>query len=434
VSDHSSGSDARTASGDAPAGAAPWSVPTWLDRATQWAWRLLVLLVAVAGVVTITVRLSLVTLPIIIALIISTLAVPPARRLERRGLPRIVAAGIVVIGGISAFVGFVVAIAPAFVRQGRALVPTVLEAADTVLAWLEEGPLGYPREELTASFGDLMGGLQGPEGADGLGALTTGVATQVGTIAMGIGRGLTALLLSLVLLFFFVKDGEQLVGWFIRRTPDPHRDLVRALGKRGWLALAGYVRGTAAVAAIDAIGIGIGLAILRVPLVLPLSVLVFIGGFIPVIGAFLTGLLAVLVALAAGGPTTALIVLAIVVAVQQVESSLLQPTIMRRAVRLHPVVVLSVLAAGTLLVGIAGAFLAVPIAAVLAAVGNEFRLRQEAARLGRTIGPEPLGGPGIDPDLLLPSAPGTPDGSATRTADGTADGAGDGTAEDPARG
>ena len=434
MSDHSSGSDARTASGDAPAGAAPWSVPTWLDRATQWAWRLLVLLVAVAGVVTITVRLSLVTLPIIIALIISTLAVPPARRLERRGLPRIVAAGIVVIGGISAFVGFVVAIAPAFVRQGRALVPTVLEAADTVLAWLEEGPLGYPREELTASFGDLMGGLQGPEGADGLGALTTGVATQVGTIAMGIGRGLTALLLSLVLLFFFVKDGEQLVGWFIRRTPDPHRDLVRALGKRGWLALAGYVRGTAAVAAIDAIGIGIGLAILRVPLVLPLSVLVFIGGFIPVIGAFLTGLLAVLVALAAGGPTTALIVLAIVVAVQQVESSLLQPTIMRRAVRLHPVVVLSVLAAGTLLVGIAGAFLAVPIAAVLAAVGNEFRLRQEAARLGRTIGPEPLGGPGIDPDLLLPSAPGTPDGSATRTADGTADGAGDGTAEDPARG
>jgi predicted PurR-regulated permease PerM len=434
VSDHSSGSDARTAA----AGGAPWSVPTWLDHATQWAWRLLVLLVAVAGVVTITVRLSLVTLPIIIALIISTLAVPPARRLERRGLPRIVAAGIVVIGGISAFVGFVVAIAPAFVRQGRALVPTVLEAADTVFVWLEEGPLGYPREELTAAFGDLLGGLQGPEGADGLGALTTGVATQVGTIAMGIGRGLTALLLSLVLLFFFVKDGEQLVGWFIRRTPAPHRDLVRALGKRGWLALAGYVRGTAAVAAIDAIGIGIGLAILRVPLVLPLAVLVFIGGFIPVIGAFLTGLLAVLVALAAGGPTTALIVLAIVVAVQQVESNLLQPTIMRRAVRLHPVVVLSVLAAGTLLVGIAGAFLAVPIAAVLAAVGNEFRLRQEAARLGRTIGPDPLGGPGIDPDLLLPSAPGTPDGSATRTADGagdgTRDGTADGTAEDPARG
>ncbi|MEY2982495.1 MAG: hypothetical protein RL562_2722 [Planctomycetota bacterium] len=396
-------SGASTRGGGTPAAA--WSVPVWLDRATQWAWRLLVLLAATTLLVAITVRLSLLTLPVLVALIASTLAVPPARRLERRGVPRLIAAGIVVIGGISAFIGFVVAIAPAFVRQGRELVPTVLAATDTVLQWLEDSPIDFGRDQLSASFDDLVARISGPGGLEGLGAIGSGVANQVGLIAMGIGRGITALLLSIVLLFFFVKDGEQLVGWFISRTPVVHRDLVRALGQRGWVALVGYVRGTATVAAIDAVGIGIGLAILGVPLVLPLALLVFIGGFVPVIGAFLTGLLAVLVALADGGLTTALIVLAIVVGVQQLESNLLQPTIMRRAVRLHPVVVLAVLATGTLLIGVTGAFLAVPIAAVLAATGNEFRLREEAARAGRTVGPEPIGGPGIDPDLLLPSAP-----------------------------
>jgi putative heme transporter len=155
------------------------------------------------------------------------------------------------------------------------------------------------------------------------------------------------------------------------------------------------VRGTAAIALIDAVGIGIGLAIVGVPLVLPISVLVFLGGFIPVIGAFITGLIAVLVALATAEPGAALqnslIVLAIVVGVQQFESNVLQPVIMRRAVSLHPVVVLSVLTAGAALIGILGAFLAVPIAAVIAAVGNELRLRSEAN------GQDPPEDPGPDP-------------------------------------
>jgi RimJ/RimL family protein N-acetyltransferase len=183
-----------------------------------------------------------------------------------------------------------------------------------------------------------------------------------------------------VLLFFFVKDGEQIVGWFIARAPERVRDDMRASGARGWGALAGYVRGTAAIALIDAVGIGLGLLIVGVPLVLPLTLLVFVGGFVPVIGAFVSGLLATLVALATGGLTTALIVLAIVVVVQQVESNILQPMIMRRAVSLHPIVILSVLTAGAVIVGVLGAFLAVPIAATLAAVGNELRLRGELRR------------------------------------------------------
>ena len=375
-------------------------VPRWLDVGATYGWRLIVVAVAITGLVLSLQRLSLLTLPATIALIASTLAVPPARRLERRGVPRLVAAGIVVIGGISALTGIIVAIAPAFARQGRELLPTILTALDTVLVWLEEGPIGYDRAELTRLASDMFSDVGS---FSGMGA---GVASQVGSIAVGVGRGVTALLLSIVLLFFFVKDGEQLVDWFIRRTPAHHRDLLRATGQRGWSALSGFVRGTAAVAAIDAIGIGIGLAIVGVPLVLPLAALVFIGGFVPVIGAFLTGLLAVLVALAAGGLKTALIVFAIVLAVQQLESNLLQPVIMRRAVALHPVVVLSVLTAGTLLVGIVGAFLAVPIAAVISAIGNEMRLRAEAIAAGVDPGPRPLGGPRVDPTLLLPRAPG----------------------------
>ncbi len=150
------------------------------------------------------------------------------------------------------------------------------------------------------------------------------------------------------------------------------------------------MRGTALVALVDAIGIGVGLAILGVPLVLPIAVLTFFGGFIPVIGAFVAGLIAVLVALASTGElTTTLLVLAVVVGVQQFESNVLQPVIMRRAVSLHPVVILAALTAGGLLAGIIGAFLAVPIAAVLSAVGNELRLRHEAAARGEPIEDEP---------------------------------------------
>ena len=168
-------------------------------------------------------------------------------------------------------------------------------------------------------------------------------------------------------------------------------------GARSWTALGGYVRGTATIALIDAIGIMIGLLILQVPLVAPLTLLVFLGGFLPVIGAFIAGLVAVLVALAAAGIVKALLVLGVILLVQQIEGHLLQPVIMRRAVALHPVVILTALAAGAALAGIVGAFLSVPIAAVVAAAGNELRLRAEAARdagPGGVDDPDPLGEPG----------------------------------------
>ena len=367
-------------------------VPAWLDTTVQYTWRSIVLLVGIAVLITAMTRLYLVTLPVIIALILSTLCVPPARRLESAGWPRLAAAGVVVVGGVGTVFGLLGLLAPAFVRQIQELGPTVAQGFNELLIWLEEGPIGYDREQLDELLATWMDSLSGAAGA---------IAAQIGTVAVALVEGFTALALALVLLFFFVKDGEQLVGWFQRLTPPVHRDDVRAASQRGWVALSGFVRGTSLVALIDAIGIGVGLLILDVPLVLPLSVLVFFGGFVPVIGAFVTGFLAVLVALADQGITTALLVTGVVLLVQQVESNLLQPTIMKRAVSLHPVVILAVLTAGAVLVGIVGAFLAVPITAVLAAVGNELRLRHQLREAGHhPPGPAPVGGPGVDPETL----------------------------------
>ncbi|TVP72536.1 MAG: AI-2E family transporter [Nitriliruptor sp.] len=371
-------------------------VPTWLDTSVQYTWRGIVLLAGLALLIVAMTRLYLVTLPVIIALILSTLCVPPARRLERAGWPKIAAAGLVVVGGAGSFFGLIALLTPAFVSQIQELGPTVAEGFNQLVLWLEEGPIGYDREQLDELLATAVDAVSGAAGT---------IAAQLGTLAVAVVEGLTALALALVLLFFFVKDGEQLVAWFLKMTPVAHRDDIRAAGQRGWVALSGFVRGTSLVALIDAVGIGIGLLILDVPLVLPLSVLVFFGGFVPVIGAFVTGLLAVLVALADQGLQTAVIMALIVLAVQQIESNLLQPTIMKRAVSLHPVVILGVLTAGAVLIGIVGAFLAVPVTAVLAAVGNELRIRHELRDRGHYLGPTPAGGPGVDPETLKAQFP-----------------------------
>jgi putative heme transporter len=359
-------------------------VPSWLATSAAWAWRLLALLVASSVVLWLLIRLYLVSLPVIIALILATLCVPPARALEARGLHRTASAAVVVLGGVIALGGVFAALTPAFIAQVQELRPTVIDAIDQLFLFLETGPLGWDREEV---MGFLDTGLQAARERGGE------IASQVVSGAAIAVQGIAALTLAIVLLFFFVKDGEQIVAWLLARTPADHQETMRAVGRRAWTALAGFVRGTAAVALIDAIGIGVGLAIVGVPLVLPIAVLVFLGGFIPVIGAFVTGLLAVLVALAAGGLQQALIVFAIVLAVQQIESNVLQPVIMRRAVSLHPVVILAALTAGATLTGVIGAFLAVPIAAVVAAVGNELRLRHEVSSTGVEPDDDPIGPP-----------------------------------------
>jgi putative heme transporter len=368
VSDERRGAEERVPTGTRD-GSTRSAVPDWLDRAAGWSWRLVTIGVLIVLVGWLFSRLFIVTLPVIIGLVLATLCVPLAERLERAGLPRAPSALIVIVGGIAVLGGLIALVAPAFVDQIVDLRPTLEDGVEEALLWLEEGPLGID----AANLDQILSQIQSQASGSG-GRIFSGVAAGVVSLI----EFLAGIALLIVLLFFFVKDREEITGWLIARTPEPRRDTMRAVGQRAWGALAGYVRGTALVALIDAIGIGIGLAIIGVPLVLPLAFLVFLGAFLPVVGAFIAGLIAVLVALAAGGVTEGLLVLGVIVLVQQIEGNVLQPVIMRRAVALHPTVVLVALTAGAAVGGIVGAFLAVPFAAVVSAVGNELRLRHEA--------------------------------------------------------
>ena len=204
--------------------------------------------------------------------------------------------------------------------------------------------------------------------------------TGAATVAEAVG----GVLLVLVLLFFLLKDGRPMWRWILARVPERARPTTAAAGRAGWRTLGAYTRGTMVIAAIDAAGIGLALVLLRVPLALPLAVITFLGGFVPIIGATVAGGVAVLVGLAARGPVTALLVLAAVIVVQQVEGNLLEPLIMKRQVCLHPVVVLLTVTAGTLLGGIVGAFVAVPVGAVVYSVVSTIaEYRGRAADVGR---------------------------------------------------
>lgn len=183
--------------------------------------------------------------------------------------------------------------------------------------------------------------------------------------AIGVAETLAGVLLALVLLFFLLKDGPAMADWVRGVLPAHSRRRWFDAMAASWRSLARWARGTVLVAAIDAVGIGLALVLLDVSMALPLALLTFLGAFVPILGATVAGALATLVALAANGPTDALLVLAAVIAVQQIEGNLLQPLIMGKALRLHPAVVLVVVTAGTLIGGIAGALVAVPLTAAV---------------------------------------------------------------------
>jgi putative heme transporter len=188
---------------------------------------------------------------------------------------------------------------------------------------------------------------------------------------------IAAIVFSLFVMFFFLKDGPKMWAWFLSRLPENGREIAAHAGEAGWETVSRYVRGTLIVGAIDAVGIGIALAIIGVPFALPLALLVFIGGLVPYVGSTVSGTVAVLVALAANGPVDALLTLAAVIGVQQLEGNLLEPLILGRQVRLHPVVVVLAVFAGSLTGGIAGAVVAVPLTAVAYRV---FRVLQDRRR------------------------------------------------------
>ncbi|ORI16407.1 AI-2E family transporter [Rhodococcus sp. 1168] len=322
----------------------------------EWTWRLLVLFAGFLTLCYVVIRLETVFIPIGLALLASAMLVPIVDWMQRRGVPRSAAVVVVIIASIGVVVGIMTFVVEQFIEGLPQLGDQFTASINDIQSWLSTGPLHISEDQIRQTSDDAVKAIQDNQAAVTSGALTT--ATLIGEI-------FTGALLTLFTLIFFLYGGDQIWNFVTRLAPTSARRRIRLAGSQGFGSLIGYVRATVAVAAADAIGIGAGLAILGVPLALPLASLVFIGAFIPIVGAFLTGFVAVFIALVTKGLITALITLGIVVAVMQLEGHVLQPLLLGRAVRLHPLAVVFAITLGILLAGIVGGLLAVPIVAVL---------------------------------------------------------------------
>ncbi|WP_330252688.1 AI-2E family transporter [Nocardia sp. NBC_00565] len=304
-------------------------------------------------------KLWVVLLPVALALIIATVLWPPTRWLTEHRFPPGAAASVTVLGFLGLLAGVIAVIVPSVVDQAPELADKSTAGVNRVRDWLQGPPLRVRDEQLESAVDAIVQRLKSSSEQIASGVFS-GVSTATST--------LVTLFLVLVLVFFFVKDGPRLLPWMHAVLGSRSGRHLEQVLNRIWATLGGFIRTQALVSLIDAVCIGTGLVILDVPLAFVLAVLTFIGGFVPIVGAFVAGALAVLVALVANGLTTALIVLGIIIAVQQLEGNVLQPVLQSRSMQLHAVVVLVAVTAGSALYGIVGAFLAVPVAAVAAVV------------------------------------------------------------------
>jgi predicted PurR-regulated permease PerM len=344
----------------------PNGVPPTLERLAGYSWRLLVVLLAAGVVVFLLIRLKVIVVPVILALFLATLLVPLVKWLEARGWRHLPAVLAVFVGALVVIGGIVALFVPLVGNEVGALRARADQGIDELGDYLASQPFGLSQEDVNRYIDQARAQL-----SENSSRITRGVVTG----ATALVEILTGLVLTFFLTFFFVKDSERFTSWILDFVGEPRAGDLREIGRRAAAAVSGYLRGQAAVGLVDAVFIGVGLAIVGVPLVLPLAFLTFLAAFLPLVGAFLAGVLAALVALVTKGLVAALIVVGITLLVQQLEGHLLAPVLLGRAVSLHPVVIIIALGAGSILGGIIGAFLAVPIAAVGVAVGSYLRGR-----------------------------------------------------------
>ncbi len=325
----------------------------WLGRVSIRSAQILVILALAAVTVWALTRIPLVVIPLLIALILAAAIGPVVNWLRSRGMPAILATWLTFLAILAVLAGIITLITIAVRNQWDDLVASAAAGLEQLQDYLANGPFDIDQEQITEVRDTIIDFLTTAEfGTGAIAGVTTAIEIGAGAI------------LVVVILFFFLKDGEKIWNFFLQPFEGERLARARRIGKTGLTVLGGYVRGTAIVAFVDAVAIGIGLFILGVPLALPLAVIVFITAFIPLVGATLAGILAALVALVANGPLVALIVIIIVIAVNQLEGDLLQPIVMSQSLKLHPLVILVALTAGTVLGGIAGAVLAVPLTAL----------------------------------------------------------------------
>lgn len=340
-----------------------------LKRVALTAVQLLVIAVAAYGIWFLLKQFWTGLLPVILALLVCTVLAPPVSWLRKKRWPSALAALTTMLAFLAAVVGLFMIIAPDVARQSQTLYFQVFDGIQQLQLWLTGPPLNLDEADLNDFINQIMEWLQ----------------DQAGAIAGGIFSGLSAatsvlitLGIMIVLTFFFLKDGHRFLPWLRRASGRRAGRHMTELLTRGWNTLGGFIRAQAVVSFVDAFFIGLGLLLIGVPMALPLAVITFVAGFIPYIGAITAGALAVLVALVSLGFTEALLTLILILAVQQLEGNILSPVLQSRAMDLHPVIVLISVTVGGGLFGIIGAFLAVPVAAMIA-VG--FRYVQDMAML-----------------------------------------------------
>ena len=332
------------------------AVTPQVRKAAAWEWRLVVLAAAAAVLFWLIQRFVVIVVPLALALILTALFLPAVDWLHRRRVPRSLAVILVFLLGLGALGGLLTFVVTRFIEGLPHLVDQITVSIDSLRDWAANGPLELGQQQINNAVDSAIGTLQQRQAE-----ITSGVMSTASALA----KFVTGFFITIFMLIVFLHGGRSIYEFVTRIVPVQVRERVRDAGRSGFTTLTGYVQGTFVVALVDGIGIGIGLLVLGIPLALPLASLVFLGAFVPFVGAMVTGFLAVVIAILAKGWLYGLFTLGLVLAVQQLEGNVLQPLIMGRAVRLHPLAVLVALTAGGVVAGIIGVLLAVPLLAFL---------------------------------------------------------------------
>lgn len=367
-------------------------IPYGVRIAASWSWRLGLIILMAGALVWLLSRVSFLLIPVMVAALLAGLLSPVKNWLKRNRVPNGLAVAMTVLGFIGLVGGALALVGRQLVSGFAELWSEALTGIQKIQVWLADGPLHLTAAQIDQYLREGTEALQNNSSSILSGALSFG--STAGHFAAG-------MILALFILIFFLLEGDRIWSFLVRLLPRKARSAADGAGRVGWSSMVSYVRVQMLVAFVDAVGIGVGAAILGVPLALPLAVLVFLGSFIPIVGALVTGAVAVLLALVANGWVNALIMLGVVLLVQQLESHILQPLIMGKAVKLHPVAVILAVAAGSYLAGIPGALFSVPILAVANSsiryiAGRTWEHESALEAAGPDVTPPADGSPGSD--------------------------------------
>jgi predicted PurR-regulated permease PerM len=330
-------------------------IPHGVEVASAWSWRFLVIVLALVVILRTVMFFELLLVPVVVSVLICALVVPATDALAT-AMPRGVAAMLSLLGVIGVVAGLLILVGQQLANGFDDLATQVSDGIGQIQDWLRTGPLNISQSDLD----DAVASAQAWITSD-----NAHLAARLAAVGATLGHVLAGFFIVLFTTYFLLYQGEQIWAWIVRLFPRAARDLVDGSGRAAWVSLTSFVRATVLVAFVDAVGITLVAVVLKVPLAVPIGVLVFLGSFIPLVGATVSGSVAVLVALVAHGPLVALFMLIGVIGVQQLEAHVLQPFLLGRAVRLHPLAVILVVAAGVVAAGIVGALVAVPLAAML---------------------------------------------------------------------